>query len=138
MANLRLVEYPCQPNFSNHTKLNLKTFIYLPMPVVKTQLEVTVWPHFPFVVRPIRHSSFYNGQFSIKWVPLANNLLRSHHYPNVCCKNSITSYYMTSISLRCPATPSVFFYNKYVHKKGTKEKVTITRHELFSECLGVK
>ena len=138
MANLRLVEYPCHPNFSNHAKLNLKTSIYLPMPVVKSQLEVTVWPHFPFVVRPNRHASFYNGQFSIKWVPLANNLLRSHHYPNVSCKNSIRCYCMTSISLRCLATLSFFFYNKYVHKKETKEKVTITRHQLFSECLGVK
>ena len=42
-------------NFSNHAKLKLKIFIYVPRSIVKRKFEVAMWPYFPTVTQPIRH-----------------------------------------------------------------------------------
>ena len=59
-------------------QIETKTSISNPRPIVKTQFEFAVWHHFPMAARPILHSFFYNGQFTIIWVPLTTKLLKSH------------------------------------------------------------
>ena len=37
-----------------------------------------MWRHYSVVARPIRHSLFYSGQSSIRWVPLETKLPKSN------------------------------------------------------------
>ena len=78
MAYFQLIQHLWQAKFSNHIKFNLEASICIPLRILKTQFEVARQRYFPVVARLIRHSLFYKGQFSIRWVPLADKLLKSN------------------------------------------------------------
>ena len=63
------------------------TSIYTSTAFRSTYFEVAVWRHFAIVDQPIRHSLFYNGHFSLRWLPLAAKLLKSHQ---IQTKNTLT------------------------------------------------
>ena len=56
--------------------------MYTKKHIEKADFEMTVWRHFPVVDRSVRLSLFYNDQFSIRWVPLADKLLNSQQNKN--------------------------------------------------------
>ena len=70
MANFQLVDYVWNSNSLNSTKVKLKNSIY--------RIQSSCVTSFFRRAGPIRHSLFYNGQFSIRILHLAVKLLKQN------------------------------------------------------------
>ena len=88
--------------------------IGVPRPIAKNQFEAAVWRHYLVDVWPTRHSLFYKGQFWIRWVLMADKLLKSHQieikylylYPENFSKILAWSCCLILFSCRCSVNPS--------------------------------
>ena len=117
-----------------------------------------MWHHFSVVARPMWHSLFYNGHFSLRWVPMEAKLLKLHQTEKnpfklylktfekilfwSCCVTSLFRHCpanLTFLALQCPIFNQMSTHGSQTFQiKPNWTKKPLTRSKDLSENLSCK